>query len=73
MVDTAYQFSGSALADYVGKVRAALFAPIGMQDVRLVTGAGKLPAWAILDAVNVILRSRAGEHVIPEGALALKE
>lgn len=38
---------------------AALSAPITMQDVRLVAGEGKLPAWAVLDAVNVILRRRA--------------
>lgn len=32
--------------------------PITMQDIRLVAGEGKLPAWAVLDAVNAILRQR---------------
>lgn len=65
MADTEYKFSGSQLADYVGKVRAAMFAPITMQDVRLVTGEGTLVRRHILDAVNIILRQRS-ECVLPK-------
>lgn len=35
-----------------------LAAPIGMQDVRLVAGEGKLAAAHVLQAVNVILKQR---------------
>lgn len=47
---------------------AALSAPINMQDVRLVAGEGKLPAWAVLDAVNIILRRRAAAIHQQKGA-----
>lgn len=42
----------------IERLRAA-FGPIGMQDIRLVAGEGKLSAANVLDATNIILRQRA--------------
>lgn len=32
--------------------------PITMQEIRLCVGEGKLPAWAVLDGANAVLRQR---------------
>lgn len=41
--------------------QVAAWKPITMQDIRLCAGEGKLPAWAILDVCNNIIRRRL-EH-----------
>lgn len=45
--------------------------PITMQDVRLIAGEGKLEAWTVLEACNVINRQRHERSEVRTGDAAL--
>jgi len=48
----------SSPSEPIAQGQREAFKPITMQDIRLVAGEGKLPAWAVLDACNIIVRQR---------------
>jgi hypothetical protein len=47
--------------------------PITMQDIRLIAGEGTLSARTVLEAVNVILRQRAGNGEQPADKASLEK